>query len=62
MGLKGAVYDPPGPGLPYVAVVINDADGEVVTARSVPDPASGEALIATVFQQFEADRKAGRFK
>lgn len=60
MGLKGAVCDPPGPGLPYVAVVINDSDGEVVTARSVPDPASGEALIESVFQKFAADKAAGK--
>ena len=26
MGLKGAVYDPPGPGLSHVTVVINDSD------------------------------------
>jgi hypothetical protein len=60
MGLKGAVYDPPSPGTPDVAVVINDSDGQVVTARSVPSPEAGEALIATVFQQFDADRKAGK--
>ena len=60
MGIRGAVYDPPAPNYPYVAVVINDATNEVVVARSVPSPAQGEAMIAMVFEQFAADKAAGK--
>ncbi|TWS07794.1 hypothetical protein FJD35_24240 [Pseudomonas mandelii] len=55
MNMKGVVYDPPGPGLPYLAVVLNN--GEVVVARSVSSVAAGEAMIAKVFSDF-ADAKA----
>lgn len=51
MSLKGSVYHPPYPGLPYVAIVFND-DNEVVTSQAVPSHAVGMALIETMFQQF----------
>jgi hypothetical protein len=54
-GITGAVYDPPRPDLPYVAVVIGP-DGEVVVARSVPSVVAGEALIKSVFTEFAAQR------
>ncbi len=56
--MHGVVYDPPGAGLPYLAVVL-DNNGEVVVARSVPSVAAGESLIATVFAEFAAAKKAG---
>lgn len=59
MSLKGVVYDPPRPGLPYIAVVLDD-DNQVVSADSVPSVAAGEALIAEVFARFKADKEAGR--
>lgn len=55
--MKGAVYDPPGPGLPYLAVVLHD--GEVVVSRAVSSVAAGEALIAKVFQDFAAAKARG---
>jgi hypothetical protein len=58
MSMKGAVYHPPGPGFPYVAVVLND--NQVVSADTVPSQAAGEAMIAAIFQQFAADKAAGK--
>lgn len=55
--MKGVVYDPPGPGLPYLAVVLHD--GEVVVSRAVTSVAAGEALIAKVFQDFAAAKARG---
>ena len=52
--MNGVVYDPPAPGLPYLAVVLHK--GEVVVARAVPSVQAGESLIASVFQSF-ADAK-----
>lgn len=48
--MQGVVYDPPGLGLPYLAVVLHE--GEVVVAKAVPSAPAGEALIAQVFQSF----------
>lgn len=58
MSMVGGVYTPPRPGLPYVAVVLND--GQVVSADAVPSPEVGEAMIATIFKQFAADKAAGK--
>jgi hypothetical protein len=60
MQLKGSVYHPPRPGFPYVAIVLGD-DNEVVTSQAVPSQAVGDALIATIFEQFAADKAAGKF-
>ncbi|WP_186083614.1 hypothetical protein [Burkholderia gladioli] len=45
--IQGAVYEPPSPNLPYVAVIIGP-DGEVLTSRVVPSIEAGEQLIAAV--------------
>lgn len=50
-GIRGAVYDPPRAGLPFVAVVFRP-DGEVLVARAVPSAEAGESLIAHVFEEF----------
>jgi hypothetical protein len=57
--MHGVVYDPPKAGFPYLAVVL-DNKGEVVIARSVKSPAEGEAMIASVFSQFAADKASGK--
>jgi hypothetical protein len=49
--ITGAVYDPPRPGLPHIAVTFKP-DGEVLVARVVPSVAAGEALIQSVMQEF----------
>lgn len=51
--ITSAVYDPPAPGLPYVAVIF-DTSGEVLTARTVPSAAAGEKLIADVMGDLAA--------
>ncbi len=55
--MKGVVYDPPGAGLPYLAVVLHN--NEVVVARAVSSVAAGEALIAKVFEDFAAAKARG---
>lgn len=45
--ITGAVYNPPTPSLPYVAVIFGP-DGEVLSSRVVPSVAAGEKLIAHV--------------
>ncbi|WP_295460744.1 hypothetical protein [uncultured Pseudomonas sp.] len=57
--MKGVVYDPPGAGLPYLAVVLHN--NEVVVARAVSSVAAGEALIAKVFEDFAAAKARGEF-
>ena len=47
--IHGAVYTPPNPTLPLVAVIIGP-DGEVLTARVVPTVAAGEQLISQVLK------------
>ncbi len=59
MQLKGSVYHPPRLGLPFVAIVFGD-DNEVMTSVAVPSQAAGDALIATMFEQFAADKVAGK--
>ena len=46
--ITGAVYEPPSPNLPLVAVIIGP-DGEVLTARVVPSHQAGEKIIAEAF-------------
>lgn len=45
--IHGAVYCPPGAGLPLVAIVFGP-DGEVLAARVTPTVQQGEQLIAEV--------------
>jgi hypothetical protein len=59
--MKAVVYDPPGPGFPYLAVIFR-ADGEVLIARSVQSHAQGESLIAKVVAEFEAAKAAGTIR
>src|SRR4051794_14193416 len=63
--LTAAVYDPPAPGMPHIAVLF-DADGLVV-ARPVESIDAGEAELAKLFRQIatklrteHAARVAGR--
>ena len=48
----GAVYDPPRPGLPHVAVVF--ANGKELKAVSVPSIAVGEEIIAKLLEAYVA--------
>jgi hypothetical protein len=48
--LAGAVYDPPRPDLPNVAVLFNP-DGQVLSARVVPSVEHGEHLIQSVLKE-----------
>lgn len=59
--MRAVVYGPPGPGLPYLAVILN-SENEVVSARAVPSVAAGEALIAKTVAEFNAAKDAGRVK
>jgi hypothetical protein len=51
--IKAAVYDPPVPGLPFVAVIIG-GDGEVLLAKAVRNAAAGEALLQKIVDEFLA--------
>lgn len=57
--MHGTVYDPPAPGLPHLAVVL-DNNGEVIVAKSVSSVAAGEALMASIFAQFAEAKKTGK--
>jgi hypothetical protein len=46
----GAVYEPPRPGLPHVAVVFTK--GRALKAVSVPSVAAGEQIIATIVDAY----------
>ena len=48
--LTGAVYDPPRPDLPHVAVLFNP-DGQVLSARVVPSVEIGDHLIQSVLKE-----------
>ena len=54
--LHGAVYSPPGPSLPLVAIVFGP-DGEVLTARVVPSVEQGERLITETLAQSSFQRQ-----
>ncbi len=58
--MHGVVYDPPGVGLPFLAVVL-DNKGEVVTVKAVPSAEYGEAFIAEMFQRFVEAKARGEF-
>ena len=47
--LLAAVYEPPGPELPDVAIIVNE-DGKVIFAQAVADAEDGEALIKLVVE------------
>ena len=59
MQLKGSVYHPPRPSLPFVAIVFGD-DNKVVTSTAVPSQAKCDALISTMFEKLAADKAAGK--
>ena len=42
--LSTAVYDPPGPGLPHVAVIL--MDGKVICAEAAKSVKEGDAILA----------------
>lgn len=42
----GAVYDPPAPQMPYVAIIVSD--GELKFAMAVPNVGEGEARLSEV--------------
>lgn len=52
--MSSVVYDPPGPGFPFIAVLF-DPKGEVVVARTVPSREAGEALIIQVLNEAAAE-------
>jgi hypothetical protein len=53
--MRGALYAPPEPGMPYLAIVLN-AEDEVLSARSVPNVETGKYLIAKVSAAFASAR------
>lgn len=54
----GVVYDPPKPGLPFLAVVLHN--NEVVISKVVSSPVAGEAMIASVFSDFAKAKAEGK--
>lgn len=46
----GAVYDPPAPGLPLVLVIF-DAEGSVMAAKSVDSREIGERLLYDLMEE-----------
>lgn len=55
--VTGAVYSPPRPGLPYVAVAFHD--NQVLQARSVDSVEIGEAFLAKLAQEYAAEITGG---
>jgi hypothetical protein len=55
-GMTYAVYDPPNPGLPFLAVVFHG--NEVFLARPVSSVDEGEGLIAHFAQEMAKRKKA----
>lgn len=53
--IASVVYDPPGHGFPFLAVLL-DEDGEVLVARAVPSREAGEALILSVMNDMSVSR------
>jgi hypothetical protein len=53
--LTAVVYDPPAPGLPHMAVLL-DPDGEVVAVRPVQSIEAGEAALASLVGKITNDR------
>jgi len=53
--MRGALYSPPQPGLPYLAIILN-AEDEVLAARSVPSAEAGKNLVAKVDAAFASAR------
>jgi hypothetical protein len=48
--VRGAVYPPPMKGLLPIAVILHE--NEVIGARAVPSDQDGEAILATMMQEF----------
>lgn len=59
-GMTFAVYDPPNPGLPFLAVVFHGY--EVFLARPVASVDEGEDLIAHFAQEMARVKKAANEK
>jgi hypothetical protein len=53
--VRGALYGPPEPGLPYIAIVLNAQD-EVLSAQSAPSAEAGNNLVAKVSAAFASAR------
>ena len=60
-GIRAAVYDPPGPGMPYVAVIIG-TDGRVLMAEAVPSRERGERILADILNDFAQKAREERGK
>jgi hypothetical protein len=60
-GMRGALYAPPEPSLPYVAVLLN-AEDEVLSAKSVPTAEAGEDLVARTVGEFTNARPSGKMR
>jgi hypothetical protein len=54
--LTAVVYDPPGAGLPYLAVLLYN--GEVLAARAAPSFAAAEVFNATIMPELAAEAAA----
>ena len=59
-GITFAVYDPPNPGLPFLAVVFHG--DEVLLTRPVASVDEGEDLIAHLAQEMAKRKKAAHEK
>jgi len=57
--MHGALYNPPAPGLPYLAVILktDEDDGKlmVVTAAAVFSEDEGETTISNMLQSLEGE-------
>lgn len=51
--LTGAVYSPPRPGLPFIAVVFG-LDGQTIESAALPSQAAGDAFLQAAFTAFAA--------
>jgi hypothetical protein len=59
--MRGALYAPPEPSLPYVAVLLN-AEDDVLSAKSVPTAEAGEDLVAKIFGEFTNALTSGKIR
>ena len=56
-GISGAVYSPPSPDMPFIAVVFRDQ--AVIVARTVKTSDDGEAVLAALFSELAGDPAEG---
>ena len=57
--LTAAVYDPPAPGLPHIAVLF-DGEGTLVAVRQVESIEAGEAALASLVGDVTASLEEAR--